>query len=102
MAAAVDELSDYLIGQDPRNVQDLWSVMYRAGFYRGGPIMMSAIAGGIRPCGTSRAKHWECPFTSCWAARCATRFASIPGLVATALQTLPHKPRLQWRAASRP
>ena len=45
VAAAVDELSDYLIGQDPRNVQDLWSVMYRAGFYRGGPIMMSAIAG---------------------------------------------------------
>ena len=45
VATAVDELSDYLIGQDPRNVQDLWSVMYRAGFYRGGPIMMSAIAG---------------------------------------------------------
>ena len=45
VAAAVDELSDYLIGRDPRHVQDLWNVMYRAGFYRGGPIMMSAIAG---------------------------------------------------------
>ncbi len=45
VAAAVDELSDYLIGTDPRRIEDLWSVMYRGGFYRGGPILMSAIAG---------------------------------------------------------
>jgi galactonate dehydratase len=45
VAAAVDELSDYLIGQDPRKIEDHWQVMYRAGFYRGGPILMSAIAG---------------------------------------------------------
>jgi galactonate dehydratase len=45
VAAAVEELSDYIIGQDPRNIEDLWTVMYRAGFYRGGPITMSAIAG---------------------------------------------------------
>lgn len=43
--AAVHELGDYLIGQDPARINDLWQVMYRAGFYRGGPIMMSAIAG---------------------------------------------------------
>ncbi|CCQ44445.1 D-galactonate dehydratase [Pseudarthrobacter siccitolerans] len=45
VAAAIDELSDYIIGKDPRNIEDLWTVMYRAGFYRGGPITMSAIAG---------------------------------------------------------
>ncbi|MCQ4311040.1 galactonate dehydratase [Pseudomonas stutzeri] len=45
VAAAVEELADYLIGRDPRNVEDLWTVMYRGGFYRGGPILMSAIAG---------------------------------------------------------
>ncbi|HAH0829944.1 TPA: galactonate dehydratase, partial [Escherichia coli] len=43
--AAVHELGDYLIGQDPSRINDLWQVMYRAGFYRGGPILMSAIAG---------------------------------------------------------
>jgi len=43
--AAVHELFDYLIGQDPARINDLWQVMYRAGFYRGGPILMSAIAG---------------------------------------------------------
>lgn len=43
--AAVHEFGDYLIGQDPARINDLWQVMYRGGFYRGGPIMMSAIAG---------------------------------------------------------
>ncbi|MEF7616187.1 galactonate dehydratase [Aquincola sp. MAHUQ-54] len=43
--AAVHELSEYLVGQDPRRINDLWQVMYRGGFYRGGPILMSAIAG---------------------------------------------------------
>jgi len=42
---AVGELSDYLVGQDPMRINDLWQLMYRGGFYRGGPILMSAIAG---------------------------------------------------------
>ncbi|WP_161887926.1 galactonate dehydratase [Pontibacter russatus] len=43
--AAVDELMEYLVGKDPMHIEDHWNVMYRAGFYRGGPILMSAIAG---------------------------------------------------------
>jgi len=43
--AAVEELGHYLIGQDPCQINDLWQVLYRGGFYRGGPILMSAIAG---------------------------------------------------------
>ena len=43
--AAVKELEPLLIGQDPGNINDLWAAMYRSGFYRGGPILMSAIAG---------------------------------------------------------
>lgn len=45
VASMVDELSDYLIGKDPRLIEDHWTVMYRGGFYRGGAIHMSAIAG---------------------------------------------------------
>jgi galactonate dehydratase len=45
VATCVEELSDYLLGRDPSNIEDLWQVMYRGGFYRGGPILMSAIAG---------------------------------------------------------
>jgi galactonate dehydratase len=43
--AAVEELSGYLVGRDAGRIEDLWQVMYRGGFYRGGPILMSAIAG---------------------------------------------------------
>jgi galactonate dehydratase len=43
--AAVVELMEYLVGKDPMHIEDHWNVMYRAGFYRGGPILMSAIAG---------------------------------------------------------
>ena len=45
VATAVDELSDYLIGQDPLQIEKHWQAMYRGAFYRGGPILMSAIAG---------------------------------------------------------
>jgi len=43
--AAVEELSDYVIGQDASRIEDLWQVLYRGGFYRGGPVLMSAISG---------------------------------------------------------
>lgn len=42
---AVTELMEYLIGKDPQRIEDHWNLMYRSGFYRGGPILMSAIAG---------------------------------------------------------
>ena len=43
--AAVHELGEYVIGQDPARINDLWQAMYRGGFYRGGAVFMSAIAG---------------------------------------------------------
>lgn len=45
VAAAVEELADYLIGKDPRHIEDHWTILYRGGFYRGGAIHMSALAG---------------------------------------------------------
>ena len=45
VAAAVDELADYLVGKDPRQIEDHWTVLYRGGFYRGGAVHMSALAG---------------------------------------------------------
>lgn len=45
VAAAVAELFAYLQGQNPDRIEDLWQVLYRGGFYRGGPVLMSALAG---------------------------------------------------------
>jgi galactonate dehydratase len=43
--AAVQEFAGELIGKDPARINDLWQTMYRSNFYRGGAILMSAIAG---------------------------------------------------------
>ncbi len=43
--AAVEEMKSYLIGKDARHIEDIWQTLYRGGFYRGGPVLMSAIAG---------------------------------------------------------
>ena len=43
--AAVEEMSDYLIGAESNAIEDLWQVLYRGGFYRGGPVLTSAISG---------------------------------------------------------
>lgn len=44
-AKAVEELVPYLIGKDPRRVVHHWQAMYRHAFYRGGPILTSALSG---------------------------------------------------------
>jgi len=43
--ACVEEMKSYLLGQDPCKIEDLWQTMYRGGFYRGGPVMTSALSG---------------------------------------------------------
>ncbi len=46
VAAAVEEMLDtYLVGESPEPIADHWERLYRGGFYRGGPVLMSAIAG---------------------------------------------------------
>lgn len=43
--AAVERYAEILIGADPARIEDLHSLMARGGFYRGGPIFGSALAG---------------------------------------------------------
>lgn len=43
--AAVEEMAGYIIGKEAGEIEDIWQLLYRGGFYRGGAILMSAIAG---------------------------------------------------------
>ncbi|WP_410813332.1 galactonate dehydratase [Micromonospora sp. 067-2] len=45
VATAVGELADHLIGADPMRIEDHWQVGVKGGFYRGGPVLASAVAG---------------------------------------------------------
>jgi len=59
---AVEELLDtYLMDENPLHIQDHWQTMYRGGFYRGGPILMSAIAGIDQALWDIKGKYYETP-----------------------------------------
>jgi len=84
VVAAVEELLDnYLLGEDPARIEDHWQAMYRGGFYRGGPVLMSAIAGVDQNCGTSRESSSALPSTNFSAAVRATESACTSGSAET-------------------
>ena len=58
---AVHEFEKYLIGKDPLRIEDHWQVMYRAGFYRGGPETMSAIAGIDQALWDIKGRYYNAP-----------------------------------------
>jgi galactonate dehydratase len=59
--ACVEELMESLIGKDPLRIEDHWNMMYRSGFYRGGPIIMSAIAGIDQALWDIKGKYFNAP-----------------------------------------
>ncbi|MGY6212995.1 galactonate dehydratase [Cytobacillus firmus] len=59
--AAVNELSDYIIGRNPNDIEDIWQTLYRGGFYRGGPILMSAISGIEQALWDIKGKYYSIP-----------------------------------------
>src|SRR3954470_21254085 len=61
VAACVAELADYLIGKDPGAIEDHWTVLYRGGFYRGGAVHMSALAGIDQALWDIKGKHHGVP-----------------------------------------
>ncbi len=42
---AVHEMAKYIIGKSAENIEDIFQTLYRGAFYRGGPILSSAISG---------------------------------------------------------
>jgi galactonate dehydratase len=44
-AVEAQEMAKYLIGQDPRPINNHWQAIYRHGFYRGGPVLTAVLSG---------------------------------------------------------
>jgi galactonate dehydratase len=59
--AAVDVLSEYLLGQDPLRIEDHWQVLTKGGFYRGGPVLSSAVAGLDQALWDIAGQHYGAP-----------------------------------------
>ena len=60
-AAAVEEIAPYLVGKDPRNVVHHWQAIYRHAFYRGGPLLTSALSGIEQALWDIKGKHLGVP-----------------------------------------
>ncbi len=43
--ATFAEIRERFIGHDASRIEDMWQTFYRLGFYRGGPVLMSALSG---------------------------------------------------------
>ncbi|MBO4432736.1 MAG: galactonate dehydratase [Clostridia bacterium] len=71
--SCVQEMKDYLIGQDPSEIERLWSTMYRAGFYRGGGVLMSAISGIDQALWDIKGKVFGVPAYELMGGRCRDR-----------------------------
>ena len=61
VATAVEEMADYLLGQDPLRIEDHWQVLAKGGFYRGGPVLSSALAGIDQALWDIAGKHFDVP-----------------------------------------
>lgn len=44
VAAAIQHVTPLLLGRDPHAIEDTWHLIYRQGYWRGGPIFMAALA----------------------------------------------------------
>jgi galactonate dehydratase len=73
VAAAVMEMSDQIIGKDPMRIEDMFQVLYRGGFYRGGPILSSAISGIEQALWDIKGKFYNAPVYDLLGGACRDR-----------------------------
>ncbi len=45
VTGAIDDLALLIVGEDPRNIEHLWQVMFRHPFFKGGVVTMTALSG---------------------------------------------------------
>ena len=100
--ACVEEMKDYLLGADPMRIEDLWNVLYRAGFYRGGPILMSAMAGIDQALWDIKGKHFNAPVYQLMGGPAGTGCGCTPGSAGTGPAMWPRRPRKSRRPGSPP
>ncbi|MGV9383807.1 galactonate dehydratase [Nonomuraea sp. NPDC003707] len=58
---AVDQLAELLVGRDALRIEDHWQVLTKGSFYRGGPILASAVAGLDQALWDIAGKHFGAP-----------------------------------------
>ncbi len=70
---AVEEMSEYLIGKDPMRIEDHLQVFMHGVFYRGGPILTSAISGIEQALWDIKGKFYNAPVYDLLGGACRDR-----------------------------
>lgn len=68
--AVIKEFEEYLIGKDPMQIEHHVQALYRGGFYRGGPLMLSAISGIEQAMWDIKGKYYNCPVYEMLGGKC--------------------------------
>jgi galactonate dehydratase len=58
---AVEQLAELLVGRDALRIEDHWQMLTKGSFYRGGPILSSAVSGLDQALWDLAGKHWDAP-----------------------------------------
>ena len=84
--AVVREFEDYLIDKDPMQIENHVQALYKGGFYRGGPLMMSAISGIEQAMWDIKGKYYNCPVYEMLGGKCRDKIRMYTHIKATAIQ----------------
>lgn len=73
VVGAVEDLALLIVGQDPRNIEHLWQVMFRHPFFKGGIVTMSALSGIDQALHDLKAKDLGIPLWQLLGGQCRDR-----------------------------
>ncbi|MBQ3222749.1 MAG: galactonate dehydratase [Clostridia bacterium] len=73
VAACVEEFSKVIIGKSAEDIEDIWQTLYRTNFYRGGPIMTSALSGIEQALWDIKGKYHNMPIWQMLGGKCRDR-----------------------------
>jgi len=73
VAACVQEFAKVIIGKSAEDIEDIWQTLYRTNFYRGGPIMTSALSGIEQALWDIKGKYHNMPVWQMLGGKCRDR-----------------------------
>lgn len=94
---AVHELGHYLVGKNPLRIEKLWQTMYRGGFYRGGPVLTSAVSGVEQALWDIKGKYFNAPVYELLGGACRDRVPVYAGVGGDTPAEVAEAARLQRR-----
>lgn len=83
--AVLREYEEYLIGKDPLMIEHHLQAMYRGGFYRGGPLMLSAISGIEQALWDVKGKYYNAPVYEMLGGKCRNKIRMYTHVKRTAV-----------------